>query len=96
MLMAKVVVPIVQLHYPSDTTFPLEILEALASHPGYQAQEDYTFTFRFSVPTDDDSPGAREQATLTLRQTLPPAHASKLIDLLNANDWDVSFFVDTF
>lgn len=94
--MGKVVVPITKLTYNPDATFPLEALGILQGHPGYQSQEDYTFTFRFSLPPEDELPGERERLKDALTSLLPPNKAHRLIEILEANNWDVSFFVDTF
>jgi len=44
------------------------------------------------VPHDAE----REEIRQALRERLPTEEANRLITFLDANDWDVSFFVDSY
>ena len=89
--MARVIVPICALRYSENTTFPVEAADVFYR---YDLMEDdaYSYTFQIRVLPDPD----RAEIRQALREQLPAEDADRLIKLLDANDWDVSFFVDSF
>lgn len=91
--MAKVMVPIIKLKH--DETFSLDAYDVLRTSFGYQENEEFTFTFRLSVP-DEGVMGLDERERVKKRLREETDQAEALIQLLDEHEWDVSFFVDTY
>jgi len=76
--------------------FDREAYDLLSASSGYQTEEDYTFTFRLSLDlSSEEGQTEREYIRARLR-SLGLTGAEELIELLEENDWDVSFFADFF
>ncbi len=89
--MAQVMVPICALRYDEKAAFPLEAVSVF--HQCDLMDDDaYTFTMQIRAVHDPD----REEIRRALRERLPASEADRLIKFLDANDWDVSFFVDAY
>ena len=97
--MGHTVVPIVDIieHMGEfKRVFDSEVFDLLEASPGYQPEEEFTFTFRLSLDLDTEK-GQKEREWLTKRlRSLDLDGAEQLIELLEENDWDVSFFADFF
>lgn len=93
--MAKVAVPIIKLHYPSDYAFPNEIHEVFEAEGVWNPAEDFTFTGRVSISPEDPHANAKKLRVMEkLEEILEPGEAKRLFQLLDDHNWDVSFFVD--
>ncbi len=76
--------------------FGPEVYALLVASSGYQQEEVYTYTFRMSLDlTNEHGRDEREYIIKRLR-SLRLEGAEQLINLLEENDWDVSFFADFF
>lgn len=89
--MAKVAVPVARLNYDSSDTFNSDIVETFEEIGIWNPVEDYTFTGRVTVPNE-----RRVQVAESIRAQCDSEEAERLITLLETNDWDVSFFVDSW
>jgi len=89
--MAKAMVPICAVRYEKGATFPIE---AVGVFHHYDLMEDdcYTYTMRVAPPHEDDLGEIRQ----ALKERLGEEEAGRLIAFLDAHDWDVSFFVDSY
>ena len=88
--MTKAIIPIIKLQH--DGGFPLEASEIFGEY-GYEGQDEYTYTMRVTVENKDH----RRQIAEDLGARLfDRKEAERLVKLLDENDWDVSFLVDTF
>jgi hypothetical protein len=93
--MAKVAVPIERLNYEADNAFSNEVIEVFMDHGSWNPADDVTFTGRVEV--DGDTPEGRERRDaikVELAVRFGADEAKRLIAVLDARDWDVSFFVD--
>jgi hypothetical protein len=88
--MARVCVPIIKLHYNEEDTFDLDLAEIIDED--VYANEEFTYTMRISV--EDTS--RRKSLEDKIRRQLPADKADRILKILEENDWDVSFFVDTW
>jgi len=76
--------------------FGQEVYDLMYASSGYQQEEDFTFTFRMSLDLDNEH-DREERAYITGRlRSLNTPDADQLIELLEDNAWDVSFFADFF
>lgn len=89
--MARVCVPIIKLHYNEEDTFGLDLAEII-DEEGVYADEEFTYTMRISV----EDTAKRKSLEDKIRQQLPSDKADRAIEILEENNWDVSFFVDTW
>jgi hypothetical protein len=89
--MEKVCVPIIKLHYNEVDTFDLGLAEIIDEENVY-AEEEFTYTMRISV----EDTAKRKSLEDKIRRQLPPDKADRAIEILEENNWDVSFFVDTW
>lgn len=87
--MAQVIVPICALQYDEDAAFPLKAADVF-DECGFMNDDAYTFTMQIRVVHE----AHREEIRQVLRDRLPTNEADRLIKFLDADDWDVSFFVD--
>ena len=76
--------------------FDSEVFDLLHASAGYQSKEDFTFTFRMSLNLDSEEGQKERQYIMHRLRTLNLAGAEQLSELLEENDWDVSFFADFF
>ena len=76
--------------------FGQEVYDLLHASEGYQSEEDYTFTFRMSLDLNTEEGMTEREYIMARLRSLQLPHAEQLIELLEANDWDVSFFADFF
>ena len=88
--MARVCVPIIKVHYNEEDTFDLGLAEII-DEEGVYADEEFTCTMRINV---QDTAG-RKSLEDKIRRQLPSDRADRILKILEENDWDVSFFVDT-
>lgn len=65
--------------------------DALDAIIGESGEDEFTWTFRITV-----SELERREAIRRRIMEQAPAEARRLLNVLDDNDWDVSFFVDTF
>lgn len=92
----KAVIPIIKLGLPHDWRFPLEV-DNIFGEAGLVVEESYTYTTRYSVAAEDeDGRAVREQLKRSIRARLVAQDAELFIKLMDDNNWDVSFLVDTF
>ncbi len=89
--MARVCVPINKLHYNEEDTFDLDLAEII-DEEGVYANEEFTHTMRISV----EDTARRKALEDKIRRQLPSDKADRIVKILEENDWDVSFFVDTW
>ena len=89
--MAKVCVPIIKLHYNEEDTFDLGLAEII-DEEGVYAEDEFTYTMRISV----EDIARRKSLEDKIRRQLPSDKADRIVKILEENDWDVSFFVDTW
>jgi len=89
--MTKAIIPIIGLNLNHASGFPLDAVEVFSDHDA-QGDDDLTYTMRVTVEEED----RRLVIAAALRERLPEDDAQALIKLLDENDWDVSFLVDTF
>ena len=102
--MAKVTVPVSCLKWDAQDAFPNEVTEVFQGEGAWNPMEDFTFTGRVSVSKHGLSPseamaieGKRSRIREGLRTAVPdPERYRTLLAFLEENDWDVSFFVDTW
>lgn len=76
--------------------FGHEVYDLLHASKGYQAEEDYTFTFRMSLDLSTEEGRTEREYIMTRLRSLQLPGAEALIELFESNDWDVSFFADFF
>lgn len=89
--MARAMVPIGSLRYAKRMTFPVEAAEVF--HQCDLMEDDgYSYTFQVRSPPEP----ARGEIRQALRERVPARHAQRLIEFLDAHDWDVAFFVDSY
>jgi len=89
--MARVCVPIIKLHYNEEDTFDLDLAEMI-DEEGVYADEEFTYTMRISV----EDTAKRKSLEDKIRRQLPSDKADRIVKILEKNNWDVSFFVDTW
>ena len=91
--MSKAVVPIMSLKYPGSSEFSLAVAEVFEDGPDDVSGEDqFTYTIRYDVPLV-----ARDRMQQRLREELEDKEeAERFIQLMDDNDWNVSFFVDAY
>ena len=102
--MAKVTVPVSCLKWDAEDAFPNEVTEIFQGEGAWNPMEDFTFTGRVSLPKDGLSPEEaraveekRVRIRERLRQAMPdPKQYETFLAFLELNEWDVSFFVDTW
>jgi len=87
--MTKAIIPIIALQHASG--FPLDAASVFEELDA-QGDDELTYTMRVTVEEED----RRLVIAAALRERLPEDEAQALIKLLDENDWDVSFLVDTF
>jgi hypothetical protein len=93
--MAKVAVPIIKLEYSRKFAFPNEIHEVFEAEGVWNSNEDFTFTGRVSINSEDPGANAKKLRIMErMEELLEPEEAKRLFQLLDDNNWDVSFFVD--
>ena len=93
--MAKVAVPIILLKYEARDAFPNEIHEIFEREGVWNRNEDFTFTGRVSInPDRPDAAALKEKLAKRLAEVLGREEAGRLLEILEAHEWDVSFFVD--
>lgn len=88
--MAKVAVPIISVQHNESDTYPLEVVEVF-DDAGATQEDDYTYTFRVSLPAGED----RERVRASLRERCP-LDFERLVTFLDQHEWDVSFLVDVY
>lgn len=84
-------VPIIKLHYNEEDTFDLELAKII-DEEGVYAEEELTYTVRISV----NETSKRKSPENKIRRGLPPDKVDRIVKILEENDWDASFFVDTW
>ena len=101
--MAKIMVPIIKLEYKGEDTFTNELHEVFEEAGVWNGNEDFTFTGRVSISEDAEG---RAEKIESLKKRITDVlieregekdgreAAARLIALLEANAWDVSFYVD--
>jgi len=94
---AKVAVPIMWLQWSSESAFPNEVQEVFQAEGVWNPVEDFTFTGRIAInPSNPDANAKKLRIMERIEKLLPPEEAARLFQLLDDNNWDVSFFVDTW
>lgn len=95
--MAKVAVPIMWLQWASESAFSNEVQEVFQAEGVWNPVEDFTFTGRIAInPSNPDANAKKLRIMEKMEKLLPPEEAARLFQLLDDNNWDVSFFVDTW
>ena len=102
--MAKVTVPVSCLKWDAEDAFPNEVAEIFQGEGAWNPVEDFTFTGRVSLSKeglsqDEARSGEEKRARICerLRQAMPdPKQCETFLAFLELNEWDVSFFVDTW
>ena len=95
--MARVAVPIMWLQWATESAFPNEVQEVFQAEGVWNPVEDFTFTGRIAInPENPDSNAKKLRIMEKIEKLLPPEEAARLFQLLDDNNWDVSFFVDTW
>lgn len=89
--MARVCVPIIKVQYDKEDSFDLGLAEIIDEEDVY-ADEEFTYTMRISV----EDASRRKSLEDKIRRQLPADKADRILKILEENDWDVSFFVDTW
>ena len=89
--MARVCVPIIKLHYNEEDAFDLGLAEII-DEEGVYAEEEFTYTMRISV----EDTARRKSLEDKIRRQIPSDKTDRMLKILEENDWDVSFFVDTW
>lgn len=90
------IIDIVEKMHLFKRVFDQEVFDLLEASKGYQPEETFTFTFRMSLDLDtEEGQAERKYITNRLRGLQLPG-AEQLIELLEDNAWDVSFFADFF
>lgn len=74
--------------------FDTEIYDLLYASSGYQPEED--FTFRMSLDLTNEHDREERNYVMARLQSRGTPGAEQLIELLEENTWDVSFFADFF
>lgn len=93
--MANVAVPVIRLRYHAADAYPNDIVDVFEKAGVWSQHEDYTFTGRVSLdPENHETPQRKAAITAELRALMPTTEANRLLALLDAHSWDVSFFVD--
>ena len=93
------IVPIVDIAEKMDEfkrVFGQEVYDLLNASSGYQPEEEFTFTFRLSLDLDSEEGQKEREYIMSRLRILGLPGAEELIELLEENDWDVSFFADFF
>lgn len=93
------IIPIVDIaeKYPEfKRVFGQEVYDLLNASNGFQTEEEYTFTFRMSLDLLTEEGEAERAYIITRLRALKTPDAESLIALLDAHNWDVSFFADFF
>lgn len=96
-----VIVPIVDIAAQYDKAllgrvFKGELFDIFEGSPGYQPDEDFTFTFRLSLDLNSEDGQAERERICTELWARYPEEAKNVIATLDENSWDVSFFADFF
>jgi hypothetical protein len=101
--MSHIAIPILALRATEPKfVFNNDIQEVFEAADAWQDREDFTYTGRLTVGGDDEQADAKKvRITSGLRAMeadgrLDVGQADVLLALFNANDWDISFYVDTF
>ena len=102
--MAKVTVPVSCLRWDLQDAFPNEVHEVFQGEGAWNPVEDFTFTGRITLSKHSASPeqqaeidAKRTRIRERLKEAIPdPERYDTLLRFLEENDWDVSFFVDTW
>jgi len=96
--MAHVAVPIIRLRYDAADAFPNDIVDVFQAEGAWNpTDEPITATGRVSLDPEDPATPQRQAAIAArLRALLEPDEAERLLALLDAHAWDVSFFVDAW
>jgi hypothetical protein len=89
--MARVMEPVCAIRYEQSASFPLKAVEVF-HHYDLMEDDCYTYTIRGGPPHEDDLGEIRQ----ALKERLGREEAGRPIDFLDAHDWDVSFFVDSY
>jgi hypothetical protein len=101
---AKVTVPVSCLKWDAQDAFPNEVAEIFQSEGVWNPMEEFTSTGRISLPkaglSSEDARAVevmRARICERLRQAMPdPKQYEMFLAFLELNEWDVSFFVDTW
>jgi hypothetical protein len=101
---AKVTVPVSCLKWDEQDAFPNVVTDIFRGEGAWSPVEVFTSTGRVSLSKDGLPPEEarlveekRERIRGRLRQAMPdPKQAELLLDFLELNEWEISFFVDTW
>lgn len=80
--------PMSALRYDEKEGFPVKAAHIFYEE-GFMDDDPYSYTMRVSVCHESNRADLRR----ILRRRLPRDQAQRLIELLDENDWEVSFFV---
>ena len=84
-------VPLCVVEYPDEKAFPIETFD-IFYHADLADDDPFTSIVRVNVFHES----SRDEMRQALRERLLTSDAERLIKFLDANDWDVSFFVDAY
>ena len=101
--MAHIAIPVLFLRATeSKFVFNNDIQDVFEAADAWQDKEEFTYTGRLTVYGDDEQADAKKaRITSGLRAMeadgrLDAGQTDVLLALFQENDWDISFYVDTF